>query len=147
MTVTLLQALTAEKSGDHTAACDLVARAVHIAAPQDYFRALLDEGPALIALLPAARHAAPAFINQLLDFAGLPMARRPVAAQPLIEPLSERELAVLRLIAAGLSNLEIAQELVIAAGTVKRHINHIYGKLGVQSRTQAIVKARELRLL
>ncbi len=147
MTVTILQALTAEKSGDHAAACDLMAQAVHIAAPQDYFRAFLDEDSALISLLPAARHVAPAFVNQLLDFAGVPVPRQPAADQPLIEPLSERELAVLRLIAAGLSNLEIAQELVIAAGTVKRHINHIYGKLGVQSRTQAIVKARELRLL
>jgi len=123
------------------------ARAVRIAAPQDYFRAFLDEGPALIALLPAVRHVAPLFVNQLLDFAGVPVPRQPAAVQPLVEPLSERELAVLRLIAAGLSNLEIARELVIAAGTVKRHINHIYGKLGVQSRTQAIVKARELRLL
>jgi LuxR family maltose regulon positive regulatory protein len=65
----------------------------------------------------------------------------------LVEPLSQREREVLRLIAAGLSNPEIAQELVISVGTVKRHINHIYGKLGAQSRTQAIVKARALRLL
>jgi LuxR family maltose regulon positive regulatory protein len=61
--------------------------------------------------------------------------------------LSERELEVLRLIADGLSNAEIAGKLVIAQGTVKRHINNIYGKLGVQSRTQAVAKAREIRLL
>ncbi len=67
--------------------------------------------------------------------------------QPLVEPLSERELEVLRLIADGLSNAEIAEKLVIAQGTVKRHINNIYGKLGVQSRTQAVAKAREIRLL
>lgn len=67
--------------------------------------------------------------------------------QPLIEPLSERELEVLDLIVAGQSNAEIAQQLFIAIGTVKRHINHIYGKLGVNSRTQAIVKARELGLV
>ena len=60
---------------------------------------------------------------------------------------SARELEVLRLIAAGLSNREIAGELFIAVGTVKRHINHVYGKLAVRSRTQAIAKARELRLL
>ena len=64
----------------------------------------------------------------------------------MVEPLSERELEVLRLIAAGLSNREIADELYIAVGTVKRHINHIYGKLGVHSRTQALVRARELDL-
>jgi LuxR family maltose regulon positive regulatory protein len=68
-------------------------------------------------------------------------------AQPLVEPLSERELEVLRLIADGFSNAEIAGRLVIAQGTVKRHINNIYGKLGVQSRTQAVAKARELGLL
>jgi LuxR family maltose regulon positive regulatory protein len=65
----------------------------------------------------------------------------------LVEPLSERELEVLRLIADGLSNAEIADKLVIAQGTVKRHINNIYGKLGVQSRTQAVARGRELNLL
>ena len=69
------------------------------------------------------------------------------APPPLIEPLSTRETEVLHLIAAGLYNREIAEELVIAVGTVKRHINNIYGKLGVSSRTQAIAKARELRML
>jgi LuxR family maltose regulon positive regulatory protein len=73
--------------------------------------------------------------------------QRARVAQPLVEPLSERELEVLRLIADGLSNAEIAKRLVIAQGTVKRHINNIYGKLGVQSRTQAVAKARELGLL
>jgi LuxR family transcriptional regulator, maltose regulon positive regulatory protein len=67
--------------------------------------------------------------------------------QALIEPLSERELEVLDLIASGLSNAEIAEQLFIAVGTVKRHINHIYGKLGAGSRTQAIAKAKELGLL
>jgi ATP/maltotriose-dependent transcriptional regulator MalT len=73
--------------------------------------------------------------------------RRATAAQPLVEPLSEREVQVLRLIADGLSNAEIADKLVIAQGTVKRHINNIYGKLGVQSRTQAVARGRELNLL
>jgi ATP/maltotriose-dependent transcriptional regulator MalT len=64
-----------------------------------------------------------------------------------IEPLSGREIEVLRLIAAGLSNQEIAGRLIIAPGTVKRHINNIYGKLGVQSRTQAVARGREIGLL
>jgi LuxR family maltose regulon positive regulatory protein len=67
--------------------------------------------------------------------------------EPLLEPLSDRELEVLALIAAGLSNREISQELYIAVGTVKRHTNHIYGKLGVHSRTQAVARSRELGLL
>ena len=66
--------------------------------------------------------------------------------QPLVEPLSERELEVLRLIAAGLSNSEIALRLSIAEGTVKRHINHIYGKLDVRTRTQAVIRLQELGL-
>jgi len=69
------------------------------------------------------------------------------AAQALIDPLTERELEVLDLIAAGYSNAEIAQELFIALGTVKRHINNTYGKLAVGSRTQALARARELGLL
>ena len=67
--------------------------------------------------------------------------------QPLLEPLSERELELLRLIADGLSNQEIAQKLIIAVGTVKAHTASIYGKLDVHSRTQAVARARELKLL
>lgn len=67
--------------------------------------------------------------------------------QPLVEPLSERELEVLGLMAAGLRNREIARELTITTGTVKRHTNHIYGKLGVHNRTRAVARARELGLL
>jgi LuxR family maltose regulon positive regulatory protein len=65
----------------------------------------------------------------------------------LIEPLSERETEVLQLIAAGYSNREIARELVIALGTVKKHINNIFGKLDAHSRTQAVARARELGLI
>jgi len=70
-----------------------------------------------------------------------------LTAQPLIEPLSERELEVLRLICAGKSNLEIADELYLALNTIKRHTNHIYGKLGVSRRSQAIIEARRLGLV
>lgn len=69
------------------------------------------------------------------------------ANQALIEPLSERELEVLKLISQGLSNREIADELVVGVSTVKKHINHIYGKLDVSSRTRAIVRAGELNLV
>jgi len=72
---------------------------------------------------------------------------RPGQRQPLVEPLSEREIEVLRLIAEGLPNAEIGKKLYITGGTVKRHANNIYGKLGVGSRTQAIAKARALGLL
>ena len=67
--------------------------------------------------------------------------------EQLVEPLSERELEILALIARGASNREIASQLFIAEGTVKNHVTHILGKLGVRDRTQAALKARELGLL
>ena len=69
------------------------------------------------------------------------------ANRALVEPLSERELEVLRLIAQGLSNAEIAEQLVVGVSTVKKHINRLYGKLGVQTRTQALIRAREWELV
>jgi len=68
-------------------------------------------------------------------------------AAPLIERLSEREVQVLRLIADGATNKEIADELVITVNTVKRHISNIFGKLEVSNRAQAIARARQLNLL
>ena len=67
--------------------------------------------------------------------------------QPLLDPLSERELEVLQLLAGGASNQEIATALVVAPGTVKLHVSHILSKLGVNSRTRAILRARDLGLL
>jgi len=69
------------------------------------------------------------------------------ATSHLVDPLSERELEVLKLIANGLSNPEIARKLFVANSTVKRHINNIYAKLNVHTRTQAVAKGRELKLL
>jgi len=145
--VHLLRALAAELAGDRAAAGDALALAVQLAAPESYARAFLDAGERIVALLATVRRAAPAFVDRLLADAGLPGRPAHIAAQPLVEPLSERELEVLGLIAAGLSNTQVADRLVIALGTVKRHVNHIYGKLGVQSRTQAVARARALRLL
>jgi LuxR family maltose regulon positive regulatory protein len=147
LTVHILQALTAERLGDSPSARGYLARALELAASQDYYRAFLDEDTQVMALLPSVRHTAPAFVDQLLAYAGVTKPGRDTPVQPLAEPLSERELEVLGLIAAGFTNAEIARKLFIAVGTVKRHVNHIYGKLDVGSRTQAIAKAREIRLL
>ena len=68
-------------------------------------------------------------------------------AQPLLDPLSLRELEVLKLLAGGASNQEIALALVVTPGTVKLHVNHILTKLGVKNRTRAILRARDLGLL
>ena len=66
---------------------------------------------------------------------------------PGLEPLSEREIEVLELVAAGRSNAEIARELYLSVGTVKAHVHHIFGKLLVRNRSQAVARARELQLL
>ena len=71
----------------------------------------------------------------------------PKAAQPLLDPLSERELEVLSLMAGGASNYEIAGQLVVAISTVKRHVSNIFSKLSVNSRMQAVARAREIGLL
>lgn len=81
------------------------------------------------------------------EFTRLSESPAPKAPQPLIEPLSERELEILRLIADGASNKEIATALVIAEGTVKNHVTNLLGKLGVTGRMQAVNKARELGIL
>ena len=120
-----------------------------------YVRAFLDEGQPVLELLPPLRHVAPAFVDALLAAAGTEPKSAPGTApphtdarlQPLVEPLSDRELEVLRLVAAGLSNRQIAERLVITVGTVKSHIHNMCGKLAVRSRTQAVARARELDLI
>jgi LuxR family maltose regulon positive regulatory protein len=138
-----LQALAADRAGDPALARAQVLRALAIAAPEGYLRLFVDEEARLIALLPSGAGVSP-LVAQIRAGAGAPALPAPPA---LLEPISAREQEVLGLIAAGLSNPEIARELVISVGTVKRHINHIYGKLGVSSRTQAVAKARALHLL
>lgn len=147
LSVLILEALIQSYLGDQPAALDRLNSAVQTAAPEEYYRAFLDEDPRVLDLIREVRQAAPGFVDQLMAYAyGDTPAFRP-SSQPLIEPLSDRELEVLALMAAGYSNAEIADHLVIAVGTVKRHINNMFGKLEVESRTQAIAKARSLHLL
>jgi LuxR family maltose regulon positive regulatory protein len=145
----VLRALAHQALNDTPQALGALKRALDLTQSEGYIRMFVDEGEPMARLLRLALSEGvnPNYISRLL--AGFPEPTEPSATgdYALVEPLSERELEVLRLIAAGLSNQEIAQELVIAVSTVKSHINHIYGKLGVKSRTQAIAKAQSLRLL
>jgi LuxR family maltose regulon positive regulatory protein len=84
------------------------------------------------------------YANELLEAFGSTSGLMPTPIQLLIEPLSEREIEVLKLIEAGLSNQEIGSKLFISMGTVKRHIINIYSKLDVKNRTQAISRGKEL---
>jgi LuxR family transcriptional regulator, maltose regulon positive regulatory protein len=125
-----------------------------LAEPQGYVRLFLDEGPALLALLRLAqRHGlAPRYVARLLQAAGAPAERAhsvpALQAMALVEPLTARERDVLRLVLLdGASNREIARQLVLSVNTVKKHIANLYGKLNVQSRAQAVAKARVLQLL
>ncbi len=95
--------------------------------------------------LPLARLKAGPYIMALLS--AYEETSQTVLPQPLVEPLSERELEVLRLLEQGMSNGEIAQKLVISLGTVKTHVHNIIEKLGVQRRAQAAARARELELI
>jgi LuxR family maltose regulon positive regulatory protein len=112
-------------------------------------RIFVDHGKPMERLLriALAQSVVPNYVARLLAIFDQQAEGGSSMVEALVDPLSERESQVLRLIVAGLSNLEIAEELTIAESTVKTHINHIYGKLSVKSRTQAIAKARELKML
>ncbi|MCE7990263.1 MAG: LuxR family transcriptional regulator, partial [Caldilinea sp. CFX5] len=167
-----LTALIQKAQGQVAAAMTTLAEALRLAAPEGYVSTFVDEGEAMYALLLAFRtshhlraaQANPAnrlaYVDKLLaafprakatmspTADAPPLVEKPQATRPaLIEPLSERELEVLALIAAGRANREIGTELVIEVGTVKRHVTNIFGKLGVTSRTQAVATARQLGLL
>jgi LuxR family maltose regulon positive regulatory protein len=134
---------------------------VQLAEPEDHVRVFLDAGEPIKSLLAdlnvsiekrssAQRGYWSQFVGHLLEaFAG-PGTKLPVKSgqiQNLVEPLSDRELEVLRLLAAGKKNQEIADALFVVLGTVKAHINSIYRKLEVSTRVQAVTRARELGLL
>ena len=158
-----LRALALAARGDHGSARDALTEALTLACPQGYVRVFGDEGApmrALLAQLPAARpsqqHPArgmgPGYLPSLLRACGqadtTAPQRRPATAPPgLAEPLTGRELEVLRLIAAGRSNQRIACDLVVALDTVKKHVTHVLGKLGAANRTEAVARARDLGLI
>ncbi len=143
--ILILQAITLAAQDRGEEALSALAQALGMAEPEGFVRIFLDEGAPMARLLrqAVAQDLYASYALRLLNALG----EAATAPQPLIESLSERELEVLRRVAAGYSNQEIAQDLVIAVSTVKKHIYNIYGKLEVGSRTQAVARARELGLL
>jgi LuxR family maltose regulon positive regulatory protein len=152
--VMVLQALALHVHGEKEAAVQVLGEALALAQPGGFIRIFLDEGFPMAQLLSeaASRGVMPDYMSKLLavfeaeaekgvDKSSLPL------AQPLIEPLSQRELEVLQLIAQGLSNHEISERLFLALSTVKGHNRKIFGKLQVQRRTEAVARARELGLV
>ena len=152
--VMVLQAVALQAHGEKDRAARLLGNALALAEPGGFIRIFLDEGMPLARLLSeaAARGIMPDYTAKLL--AAFEAEEHESAddsqlhpAQPLVEPLSKRELEVLQLIAQGLSNREISERLFLALDTVKGHNRRIFGKLLVRRRTEAVAKARSLDIL
>ena len=146
--ILILQALGHRQVGDASAAMAAFERALALAEPERYVGLFVEEGPSMAALLALARDRGIAreYVARLLDAFGT-MAGPPSATASLVEPLSERERDVLRLLATELDGPGIAAELVVGLSTVRSHTKSIYGKLGVHSRRAAVRRAQELGLL
>jgi LuxR family transcriptional regulator, maltose regulon positive regulatory protein len=150
--ILILQALAYHAQGDIPTALLPLQRALELAEPEGCVRVFLDEGKSIIQLLreASARKIMPAYTNKLLAAFQAEQQKskdKPELPKPLRDPLSQRELEVLRLIAEGLSNQEICEQLFLALDTVKGHNRRIFNKLQVQRRTEAIARARELGLI
>ncbi|QTH41380.1 hypothetical protein J4772_28135 [Cohnella sp. LGH] len=163
----ILQSVTHYRSGQPNKAIDLLETALGLAWPQRFVRSFVDEGQVMAELLTAYQRAQQGrqprnasyvllnYANHLLQALNrLPTgSKAPIKAEVrvleavLVEGLTNREMEIVRLMAEGMSNKQIASHLGITEGTVKSHTNNVYGKLGVRTRVQAIKKARELLLL
>ncbi len=143
--ILVLQALAHQLPGDIPTALELLERALTLAEPEGYVRLFVDEGqPMALLLEEATKHGiASNYARQLLTAFGKTEDR--LAA--LIEPLSERELEVLRLLATDLGGPELARELTVSLNTIRTHTKNIYTKLGVNNRRAAVRRAEELDLL
>jgi LuxR family maltose regulon positive regulatory protein len=145
--ILVLQAMAHHLRGDVRAALECLRPAVALAEPEDYVRLFADEGPPMAFLLRAlAKQEGPwHYLRRLLAaLAGTPASGQ---RQSLVDPLSVRELEVLRLLATDLSGPDIARELVVSLNTVRTHTKHIYTKLGVSNRRAAVRKGQQLNLL
>jgi LuxR family maltose regulon positive regulatory protein len=145
--VLVAQALAHQTAGDLPAGLVPLGRALSLAEPEGYVRTFVDEGPAMAVLLRAAAKGGPttSYVRRLLTAIDGPAVGVPVQ-RGLIDPLSARELDVLRLLRSDLDGPEIARELVVSLNTVRTHTRNIYAKLGVNSRRAAVRRADELDL-
>lgn len=152
----VLMALAHHALGNTQAALDSLGQALTLAEPQAYVRLFVDEGQPMAEMLrfAIAHNISPDYASKLLaafpkdELSAVAIDReRIITKQILVEPLSEREIEVLRLIAKGYKYKEIAERLVVSINTVRHHMRNLYGKLNVNNRIQAIGRAKELNLL
>ena len=146
--ILVLQALAQQMRGDVRGALAPLERAVSLAEPEGYVRVFVDEGPAMASLLETAGQHGIAYdyVRRLrMAFSGTEVPTHPT--QSLVDPLSQRELDVLRLLGTDLSGPDIARELVLSLNTVRTHTKSIYAKLGVNNRRAAVRRADELDLM
>lgn len=157
--IRVLQAMALQAKGDLSAARVALESALALAEPEGHVRTFVDEGKPMKALLMRLEisdtrlrvyrdRLLAAFTAQSTFESTATSTENPqLKIQSLVEPLSEREIEVLHLVAAGQSNNEIAASLIVSPGTVKKHLNNVFGKLQVSSRTQAVARARNLGLI
>ncbi len=144
--ILVLQAMALQAKGDNVHALSVLEKGLALTEPEGYVRVFVDEGAPMAELLrqAASRGVAPGYASRLLAAFPVSSVRGP---SPLVEPLTKRELEVLRLVAQGASNRAIAESLVVTTGTIKTHVSRIMGKLGARNRTEAVARARELDML
>jgi LuxR family maltose regulon positive regulatory protein len=146
--ILVVQALAHQAVGDSTAALGSLTRALELAEPEGYVRVFVDEGPPMATLLKlAARQSGASSHVRGLQAAVVGPERRATSEQPLIEPLSDREREVLRLLEGDLDGPDIARELSVSLATIRTHTRNIYAKLGVTNRRAAVRRGAELGLL
>jgi LuxR family maltose regulon positive regulatory protein len=147
--ILVLQALLRHARGDTAGALGPLERALTLAEPEGYVRVFVSEGPPMASLLRTmARRGAPGdHVRRLLDAGEAPVDHPRRLAPGLVEPLSDRELQVLRLLGSDLDGPAIARELVVSLNTLRTHTRNIYAKLGVNSRREAVRQAGELELV
>jgi LuxR family maltose regulon positive regulatory protein len=150
--ILVVHALSAQARGDIPAALASLRRALTLSEPEGYVRVYVDEGPSMASLLKAIakQGSASAYVRQLLAAVNRSIETTATSSAPeraLIEPLSARELDVLRLLATDLDGPEIARELIVSLNTVRTHTKHIYEKLGVNNRRAAVRRTKELDML
>ena len=149
--ILVLQALARQLRGDLPAALAALERALALAEPEGHVRVFVDEGPPMADLLRRGCHRGQRLRRLTPDSCSTrrgraPAPRRTASDGGLVEPLSEREQEVLRLLATDLSGPEIARRLVLSLNTVRTHTKNVYAKLGVNSRRAAVRRAEELDL-